>query len=174
MGASVRGVSAFTGASALIACALLFVAPASGERPEPTRSARAQAPVTVYRASPPGLLVKLWVSGQKIIGSETGSRVKCEGGGSGAGSISSRGWKRFPIAPDGRFERQARESYEGSGDYFLALSGQVRPNRIVGEYRAWEERMGEEEFFPRCGTVTPRGLDMHFVAHRVDGPPWSG
>jgi hypothetical protein len=133
---------------------------------------RSDAPVTVFVARRPSLEVKLWVDPWGIVFTRTGSLVRCEGGSKDHGSITSQAWTHFPVNRRGEFGRGVEEAYEGSGRYFTALSGRVHANRVSGEYRAWEERLGEEEFFPRCGTRSFRGEPMRFSAHRVAGPPW--
>lgn len=135
-------------------------------------TASAASGLTVFRANRPGLLVKLWVSGDRIVQTKTASRVRCEGGQVEPGSATIAGWGNFIVKPDGEFRKQIWESYEGAGDYFMALAGRVQANSVTGTYRAWEERMGEETFYPRCGTVTPRGEEIRFKAHRVSGPRW--
>lgn len=131
-----------------------------------------EGPLTLFVAERPDLHLKLLVGPRRIVETVAGSRVHCEGGSTEQGSITSRPWGSFRIGRHGGFEKSSWEAYEGDGDYFTGFRGRVRRNRIVGYYRAWEERTGEEEFFPRCGTVSPRGEEMRFVAHRVEGPPW--
>lgn len=167
--ASLRVTAVICGVSA---CAIALLAPGDDTAAAAHRDRSRQ---TEFVAKRPGLLIKLWVGSREILGSVTYSRLKCEGGSEEPGSINYiEGYRHFPLRPGGYFKKRVYESYEGSGSYFWGLSGRVRPNRIVGAYEAWEERSGEEEFFPRCGTLSPRGLPRHFVAHRVAGPPWRG
>lgn len=132
------------------------------------------SPLTIYVARRPGLFVKLWVGPRSIVGIRASSIVRCEDGSKERGSVTSAEGAGFVVHRNGWFRHQELEGYEGSGFYFMALSGRVRRNRVTGEYRAWEERMGEEDegWLPRCGTLTPQGLSMYFVARRVSGPPW--
>lgn len=132
----------------------------------------AATPLTIFKAHRPGLTVILWVAPHEIVHTRTSSMVYCGGGSKEQGSITSQGWSGFTVHHNGEFSRQEMESYEGSGSYFTGLSGQVRGNTARGEYRAWESRLGEEGWLPKCGTLSPRGLPMHFKAHRVHGPRW--
>lgn len=55
--------------------------------------------------------------------------------------------------------------------YFEAMRGRVYANRIVGWLRFWEtsrDRDGEQR---KCGTKSPTGAWVKFIAHRVKGPP---
>lgn len=135
---------------------------------------KSHGPVTTYAVKRKGLTIAIAVSGRRILATETGSVVHCGGGSVEYGSITSQGWRRFPVGRSGHFKKATMEGYEDDGDYFLELSGTVHRNRIVGAYRAWEERLGGEEegWLPRCGTKTPKGEPLAFVARRVSGPPW--
>jgi hypothetical protein len=156
-------------AAALGALAL----PALGDAGAATGAgSRAKAPLTRFVAHRKGLDVALLVGPHEIVASSTSSLVHCEGGGKERGSVTDRGWKGFRVRRDGEFHKASSEAFEGSGSYFMELRGRVHRNRVIGTYRSWEERLGEEEFFPRCGTRSPRGEEMRFVAHRVEGPPW--
>ncbi len=137
---------------------------------------QAPSPETLFVARRPGLLIKLWVGPNGILGSTTGSKLRCEGGYSAPGSITTvESYSNFPLRRGGLFKKSVSESYEGGGSYFWSLTGRVHPNRIVGRYTAWEELGGEEgDFPPRCGTRFPRGRPISFVAHRVAGPAWRG
>jgi hypothetical protein len=129
--------------------------------------------LTIFRASRPGLNVKLWVGKNRIVGYKLSSRVRCQGGSEEQGSGTLAEGANIRIRRSGIFRYRELESDEGSGTYFTGLQGEVRQNTVTGFYRAWEERSGEEgEFFPRCGTLSPRGRPIHFVAQRVSGPPW--
>lgn len=135
--------------------------------------AAAQAGLTTFIAKRPGLLIRIKVRRHQIVFTELGAFVICKRLGPEAGSINLNEWdNEFGVRHFGRFRKSEFESYEGSGFYFWRLEGKVRHNRIVGRYTAWEERLGEEEWLPRCGTRSPKGLPMRFVAHRVSGPRW--
>ena len=158
------GVLVFCGASLSVA-----VATGSGE----TTNRGDGVSLTIFRASRPGLNVKLWVARRSIVGYDLSSRVKCEGGSEEQGSGAIAEGANIRIRQNGIFKYSNFESYEGGGSYFAGLEGKVHRNTVRGFYRAWEERGGEEgEFPPRCGTLSPRGRPIHFVAHRISGPPW--
>jgi hypothetical protein len=162
--AGLLGVVVFCGA-------LFFVTVAAGSGK--TASRRAGTRLTTFRASRPGLDVKLWVAKGRIVGYDLSSRVKCEGGFEEQGSGSIAEGANIRIRRGGFFKYSEWESYEDAGSYFTGLEGKVHRNSVRGYYRAWEERSGEEgEFPPKCGTLSPRSLPMFFVAHRVSGPPW--
>lgn len=156
----------------LVSCGALFpvtVATGSGRM----ASRGDGAPLTIFRASRPGLNVKLWVGGRRIVGYDLSSRVRCEGGSEEQGSGTIAEGAHIRIRQKGIFRYSKWESYEDDGTYFIGLEGKVYRDAVRGFYRAWEERSGEEgEFPPRCGTLSPRGRPIHFVAHRVSGPPW--
>lgn len=161
-------------ACGVIAVALLMPSATPAARADHTLKESSRQ--TLFVAKRPGLLIKLWVGPKSILGSTTYSRLRCEGGFSAPGSVDTvEGYSNFPLRPGGFFQKRESESYEGAGSYFWALSGRVRPNRIIGSYTAWEELGGEEgDFPPRCGTLFPRGRPRHFVARRVAGPRWHG
>jgi hypothetical protein len=150
----------------LVCCGVAYAGPADHGGP------RKEGPLTLFVAHRENLTVKLRIGPRRIAWTSSGSIVHCEGGRKEFGSISSQGWSAFRVKANGEFQKSLLESYEGSGSYFTALHGWVHRNRVVGYYRAWEERLGEETFYPRCGTGSPRGEDMRFIAHRVEGPPW--
>jgi hypothetical protein len=161
------GLRRALGATLIVVACSLAGASADAGRSRPA------GPITVFLAKRPTLEVKLWVDPWGVVFTRTSSLVRCGRRGSKEyGSITSRPWRHFPVLADGSFERGVEEAYEGSGWYFTGLEGRVRPNVVVGEYRAWEERTGEEEFFPRCGTRSFRGEPMRFRARRVAGPRW--
>jgi hypothetical protein len=155
--------------TALLAAAFVLLASTAIA---PAGEARQGAPLTAFLAKRPGLEVKLWLDPWGIVATRTGSVVHCEDGSKEYGSITSQGWRHFPVDRRGEFKRGVWEAYEGSGSYFTRLAGSARANSVVGEYTAWEQRTGEEEFFPKCGTRSFRGEPMRFRAHRVAGPPW--
>lgn len=156
----------------LVFCGALFsvAVPTGGGR---TASRRDGVRLTIFRASRPGLNVKLWVGKHRIVGYDLSSRVRCEGGSEEQGSGTSRRGANIRIRRSGIFRYTELESYEDGGSYFTGLEGKVHQSTVRGFYRAWEERSGEEgEFPPKCGTLSPRGRPIHFVAHRVSGPLW--
>ena len=134
---------------------------------------RAHGRETTFVVKRKDLGIAIVVRGRRIVATETGSVVHCGDGRREYGSITSQGWRRFPVSRSGRFKKSSMEGYEDDGDYFFELSGTVHRNRIVGHYRAWEERIGGEEegWLPRCGTKSPRGEPIRFVARRAGGPP---
>lgn len=158
---------------ALTALSICLIGLAVAAGPASARH-KSHGPVTTYVVKRKDLRIAIAVSGRRILATETGSVVHCGGGGVEYGSITSQGWNDFPVKRSGRFKKATMEGYEDDGDYFTELSGTVHRNRIVGSYRAWEERIGGEEegWLPRCGTKTPKGEPLSFVARRVSGPPW--
>lgn len=132
------------------------------------------SPLILFKAHRPGLFVKLWVQGHRIVGRETASIEVCEGGNKTAGSITISERMNVPIHRDGSFKWSEGEAEEGAGSSFAALEGTVHGNRISGAYRGWEEFSGGEEGWSVvCGTHGPRGKrPIYFNAHRVYGPPW--
>jgi hypothetical protein len=137
--------------------------------------AAAQAGLTTFVAKRPGLQIRFKVRRHQIVFTELGVYVVCKGSGPKAGSVTLNQWGTFGsgIHRSGHIEKQEYEHF-ASGEFFWRVEGQVRRNRIVGRYTAWEERLDEEEWLPRCGTRSLRGLPVRFVAHRVSGPPWRG
>lgn len=130
---------------------------------------------TLFIAKRPGLLVRIRAEGPFIRSTVVNSRVHCADGTVAGGSSLAASWfDAFRIGRKGQFEKGEWESWESTGTYFWRLSGLVRGNRIVGQYRAWEETLSldEEGWLPRCGTRSPKGLPMRFVARRVAGPRW--
>lgn len=159
--ACLLGVLVFSGA-------LFSVAVATGG--DRTASRGDGVHLTIFRASRPGLNVKLWVGRNHIVGYSLSSRVRCKGGSEEQGSGAIAEGANIRIRRSGIFRYTESESYEGGGTYFTGLEGKVHQNTVTGFYRAWEERSGEEgDFPPRCGTLSPRGRPIHFVAHRVSG-----
>lgn len=147
-------------ALALVACA---VAPAA-----------AQVGLTTFVAKRPGLLIRIKVLRHQIRFTELGATVVCAGTGPKPGYVDIREWGTFGfgIKRSADFEKQEYEHFGGAEEFFWRLEGEVRGNRIVGEYTAREERFKAGESLPRCGTRSPKGLPLRFVAHRVSGPRW--
>lgn len=134
--------------------------------------------VTTYRTKSPGVSIKLFVQRSRIVVMQTSALLSCAGGFKEPSSISVSE-TRIRIKPSGHFKYRKTEAFEDSGWYFTALAGQVRSNTTKGFYTAWEERdegeeeeFGDDSFGPRCGTRSPRGRAIRFVAYRVTGPPW--
>jgi hypothetical protein len=57
--------------------------------------------------------------------------------------------------------------------YFEAMRGRVHANRIVGRLRFWETSRDRDGERRKCGTKSPTGAWVRFIAHRVKGPPFS-
>lgn len=132
-------------------------------------------PVTMYVADRPGVLfIIFWVEPNRIVSTRISPVVKCQGGYQERGSITSSE-RILPLNSRDRFRRRELEAAEGSGIYFTSLTGVIRPNRVVGRYKGWEDRLGEEDepSPPKCGTFGPDGRGVRFIARRVAGPPWS-
>jgi hypothetical protein len=55
--------------------------------------------------------------------------------------------------------------------YFEAMRGRVTGNRVIGEIRLWEgPSTVPGKRHARCGTGSPEGEWLKFVAHRIHGP----
>jgi hypothetical protein len=55
--------------------------------------------------------------------------------------------------------------------YFEAMRGRVTADRVVGEIRLWEgPSTVPGKLHARCGTGSPEGEWLKFVAHRIHGP----
>lgn len=150
---------------ALLACAVALVpAPAASE----------QAGLTTFVAKRAGLKIRLEIRRQQIRLTEMGASLVCEGNGTAAGDDGIRLWGTFGfgIKRSGHFQKQEYEHFGAAAEYFWRLEGVVRGNRIVGTYTAREERFRDGEALPPCGTRSPLGLPLRFVAHRVSGPRW--
>lgn len=175
MRSSVHRFAASIGFLVVCAAASASVGSASeGGDPAQAKARDDGSPITPYRATHPGLRVTLWVNPRRIVRTHVLARMRCGDGSMGWGGVEIHGWTGFIVHRNGHFEFKESEGYEGSGNYFEQLSGRVHGNSIRGGYRAWEERLGEEDegWLPRCGTVSPRSETMRFVARRVSGPPW--
>lgn len=122
-----------------------------------------RGPVTVYELKQPGFKLEFSVDRRGHAKYSAWPLEKCRGGGHHTWRRGS-GPRRM-IDPNGQFREEKR--WNANGVLFLRLAGRVRANRIVGEYRGFES--GPE----RCGTWTPHGETIHFVARRVSGPPWN-
>jgi hypothetical protein len=150
-------------------------------------------PITTFRGYAPGLKISLSVSEGHIFYLDTHARVSCANG--------SEHWQliaegiplhRIGIHRDGRFRYHGFTPEEGpistlitpkelgedieeglsAPPLFEALTGRARPSSVVGRFRAWEgAAVGGHRLHSRCGTRTPEGRWVKFVAHRVSGPP---
>jgi hypothetical protein len=126
----------------------------------------ANAEATVYRADRPGFHLKLRISENVVRGYSVRVLSKCSDGRTEITpeSLSGSG-VAIPIRPGGAFRIREDSPYEFA---FSDLRGRRRGGTITGEYRSWSQSTSEDEGFgPRCGTLTPRGEYIRFVARRV-------
>jgi hypothetical protein len=96
-------------------------------------------------------------------------------------------WRLFSPGEAAVSDRPTPESIEeefeegtGTPAQLEAMTGRVYANRVVGGYRFWENPQLEGNHrHTKCGTGSSAGEWVHFVAHRVKGPPqphghWKG
>jgi hypothetical protein len=127
----------------------------------------AAAEATVYRADRPGFHLKVRIAGNVVRAYSVRVLTKCA---DGRTEISDEGLYgsgvAIPIRPGGFFRLREHSPFDYA---FFDLRGRRSGGSITGEYRSWSQSVSEDEGFgPRCGTLTPRGRYVHFVARRVD------
>jgi hypothetical protein len=158
---------------------------------------------TNFRALVPGKLqLRMSIEGGKLLSFFIRGRVSCESGrhhwwlfleggpGPGQWNISREGrfhWREFfpgeaPVRDRPSLEQIEEEAEEGIGSpaEFQAMAGRVYANKVVGRYRFWENPQLEgKRQHTKCGTGSPEGEWVPFVARRIKGPPqphghWKG
>jgi hypothetical protein len=127
----------------------------------------AAAEATVYRADRPGFHLKVRIAGNVVRAYSVRVLSRCS---DGRTEITDEGLYgsgvAIPIRPGGFFRLREHSRYDYA---FSDLRGRLRRGTITGEYRSWGQSVSEDEGFgPRCGTLTPRGQYVRFVARHVD------